>query len=124
MPSRDHMCAQCDAYVAAITAHDLDALMKLFAVDASQEEPIGSKPNVGLEEIRNFFDGSQAFPFTISRIGPVTVSGAVAAFQIRVDFEGAVMPPMSSTDVVTFDEDGLIKSIIAIPDLAADPDQA
>jgi hypothetical protein len=34
------------------------------------------------------------------------------------------MPPMTSTDIVTVNQDGLIKSIVAIPDLAAYPDQS
>jgi steroid delta-isomerase len=122
MPSREQICDQCDAYVAAVAARDAGAIVKVFAPDATQEEPVGAKPNVGHDEIRTFFEASQAVPFTVSRIGPITVSGDVAAFQIRVDFDGEVMPPMSSTDIVTFDDQGLIKSLVAIPDLAAHPD--
>jgi steroid delta-isomerase len=123
MPSREEICAQCDAYVAAVAAHDTEAIVKVFAPDATQEEPIGSVPRVGHDDIRSFFAGSEGLPFTVGRIGPITVSGDVAAFQIRIDFEGQAMPPMTSTDVVTFDQDGLIKSIVAIPDVAAHPDQ-
>jgi steroid Delta-isomerase len=122
MTSREEMCAQCDAYVAAVAARDIEAILKVFAPDATQEEPIGTAARIGHDGIRSFFAESAAVPFTVSRLGPITVSGRVAAFQIRVDFEGQVMAPMTSTDVVTFDEVGLIKSIVAIPDLAAHPD--
>lgn len=124
MTSREEICAQCDAYVAAVAAHDTEAIVKVFAPDATQEEPVGSAPRIGHDGIRSFFTESEGFPFTVSRLGPITVSGQVAAFQIRVDFEGQAMPPMSSTDVVTFNEDGLIQSIVAIPDLAAHPDHS
>lgn len=123
MPSRQLICAQCDAYVEAVSARDTDAILRLFAADATQEEPIGTAPRKGHDRIREFFAGSAAFPFTVSRIGPITVSGTSAAFQIRVDFEDPAIPPMTSTDVVTFGEDGLIRSIVALPDGAAHPDE-
>lgn len=107
----------------AVSARDTDAVLRLFATDATQEEPIGSTPRKGHDQIREFFAGSAAFPFTVRRIGPITVSGASAAFQIRVDFEDPAIPPMTSTDVVTFGEDGLIRSIVALPDGAAHPDE-
>jgi steroid delta-isomerase len=122
MTSRDEICAQCDAYVAAVSTHDIEAILKVFSTDATQEEPIGTAPRVGHEGIRSFFAESGSLPFTVSRIGPITVSGQVAAFQIRIDFDGQAMPPMASTDIVVFNEEGLIKSIAAIPDLAAHPD--
>jgi steroid delta-isomerase len=123
MPTREEICARCDAYVAGVAAHDTDAIVALFAADATQEEPVGSVPQVGHEQIRAFFAASEEVSFTVRRIGPVTVSGRVAAFQIRVDFEGGAIAPFTSTDVVTFGDDGLISSIVAIPDLDAHPDR-
>jgi steroid delta-isomerase len=122
MTSREEICAQCDAYVAAVAAHDTEGILKVFAPDATQEEPVGATPRVGHDAIRSFFAESEGFPFTVSRLGPITVCGQVAAFQIRVDFEGQAMAPMSSTDVVTFNDEGLIESFVAIPDMAAHPD--
>lgn len=122
MATREQICAVCDEYVAAVAAHDTDRTVRLFAPDASQEEPVGNTPNVGHENIRKFFAQSEGFPFQVRRLGPITVSGNVAAFQIRVDFPGGDPRPMTSTDVVTFDDDGRIRSLVAIPDAAADPD--
>jgi len=122
MTTRDQICAVCDAYVAAVSAHDVDAIMAVFAPGAAQEEPVGSAPNVGHEAIRAFFAATEDFPFTVRRIGPITVSGDVAAFQIGVDFPDGAVPSMTSTDVATFDGDGLIKRLVAIPDGQADPD--
>ena len=124
MPTREEICARCDAYVAGVAAHDTEAIVALFAPDASQEEPVGSAPRVGRDEIRAFFAASEGVSFTVRRIGPVTVSGNVAAFQIGIDFEAGAIAPMSSTDIVTFGEDGLISSIVAIPDLDAHPDRS
>ena len=122
MTSREDICVTCTDYVAAVAAHDTDAIMRLFAPDATQEEPVGSTPKVGHAEIRAFFESSESFPFTVRRIGPITVSGNVAAFQIRVDFPWADAAAMTSTDVVSFDGDARIRSIVAIPDPDADPD--
>lgn len=123
MTTREQICARCDEYVAAVTAHDTDRLVRLFAPDASQTEPVGTPPNVGHDAIRKFFAQSEGFPFEVRRIGPITVSGDTAAFQIRVDFPGGTPDPMSSTDVVTFDDEGRIASLVAIPDGEAHPDK-
>jgi steroid delta-isomerase len=122
MISREDICATCTDYVAAVAAHDTDAVMRLFTSGATQEEPVGSTPRVGHAEIRAFFKSSESFPFTVRRIGPITVSGNVAAFQIRVDFPSGDAASMTSTDIVSFDDDGRIRSIVAIPDPDADPD--
>jgi steroid delta-isomerase len=124
MPSREEICARCDAYVAGVAAHNTEAIVALFAPDATQEEPVGSPPRVGRDEIRAFFAASEGVSFTVRRIGPITVSGSAAAFQIRIDFEGGTIAPMSSTDIVTFGDNGLISSIVAIPDLEAHPDHS
>jgi steroid Delta-isomerase len=122
MVTRQQIVETCDRYVAAISRHDPDLIMELFADDPRQEEPVGSAPNVGRAAVREFFDNHRG-GFTIRRIGPVTVVGHRAVMQIRVDVEreGARMS-LTSSDVMTFAEDGRIVSIIAYPDLEADPD--
>jgi steroid delta-isomerase len=122
MVTRQQIVETCDRYVAAISRHDPDLIMELFADDPHQEEPVGSAPNVGRAAVREFFDNHRG-GFTIRRIGPVTVVGHQAVMQIRVDVEreGARMS-LTSSDVMTFAEDGRIVSIIAYPDLEADPD--
>jgi hypothetical protein len=78
---------------------------------------------VGPDQIRALFASSEHFPFTVRRIGPITVNGQHAAFQIRVDLPLPDTPPMTSTDLLTFDDTGRIRSIVAIPDRDAHPDE-
>jgi steroid Delta-isomerase len=122
MVTRRRIVETCDRYVAAVSRHDPDLIMELFADDPHQEEPVGSVPNVGRAAVREFFDNHRG-GFTIRRIGPVTVVGHHAVMQIRVDVdrEGGRVS-LTSSDVMTFAEDGRIASIIAYPDREADPD--
>ncbi|OLT33922.1 hypothetical protein BJF79_34105 [Actinomadura sp. CNU-125] len=124
MISRDDICRICDAYIAAMSGDDVEAVMSLFAPDATQEEPIGTPPRVGHEEIRAFFTRSLRVPFTMKRMGPVTVVGRHAAFQARVDVravDSANARSLTATDVLSIDEHGKIAKIMVLPDVEADP---
>ena len=119
--TRDQIVATCDRYLAAMSAGDHDAIMACFAPDAVQEEPAGAAPNVGHDAIRAFFEKSLRTRIRSTRLGPVTVVGNRAVFQLRVDILNLDLPPLTSSDVVEFDEQGRFTSIIAFPDLEAHP---
>lgn len=121
--SRQTVIEVCDAYVAAMSVGDPSATVKLFAPEASHEEPIGTPVRRGHEQIFAFLDQHKDLGFTLSRLGPVTVVGNRAAFQVRVDMPvpGGTRS-LAATDLVTVDEDGLISSIVVLPDAEADPD--
>lgn len=125
MPTRDDICQLTEAYLAALNARDPQAVVALFAPDASQQEPVGTTPRVGREEILAFFEGHKDAPLTVTRFGPVTVVGNRAAFQVHVAMDtpdGGFT--MTTTDVITVNEDGLISEILAFPDRQADPADA
>lgn len=122
MPTRAEICQRCDDYLAAVSAHDPDAIVALFAADAEQVDPVGTPPNVGHEQIRDFFTRTTAVGFTLTRTGPITVVGHHAAFQFRADFDDPGLAAITSTDVLTFDDQGRITSLVAYPDGEADPD--
>lgn len=120
---RDKVVRVCDAYIAAMSESNPDRVMALFAPDATQEEPIGTGVRTGHAEIRAFFEKHMHLGFVLRRLGPVTVVGNHGAFQVRVD----VPTPdgnrsLTATDLVTVNEDGLITSIVVLPDAEADPD--
>jgi steroid delta-isomerase len=120
--TRQQIVDTCDRYVAAVSVHDPDLIMDVFADDPHQEEPVGSEPNVGRDAVRRFFE-SHSGGFTIRRMGPITVVGHHAVMQIRVDLErDGGLKSLTSSDVMTFADDGRITSIRAYPDLDADPD--
>lgn len=123
MATRDEIVRVCDEYCAAVTARDVERILRLFAPDARQYEPIGTEPNVGHEAIGAFFTRNPHVSLTVTRLGPVTVAGNHAAMQIRVAADrGEGVQLMTSTDMVELDTAGLITSITAIPDRAAAPD--
>lgn len=125
MPTRDQITTLCDNYLAAVSKRDPDAVMALFAEGAAQEEPVGSAPNVGKGEIRKFFEERKEVPITVTRFGPVNVVRNRAAFQALVVVEApGQRRELTSTDVITVDEDGLISEIIAFPDPLGDPQDA
>ncbi len=127
MASRDQLVAVCDRYVELVSAGDTDGILALYADDCWIEDPIGSERKVGKEALREFYDGIGKLDVTpvMARIGPVCVCGGEAAFQFRIDIDlGEAQIAMTSTDVMTFDDDGRITSMRAFADAEAHPDQA
>jgi len=74
------------AYVAALNAGDLEAIVALYADDASVEDPVGSTPLVGTEAIRAFYARSTAMPLQVTLDGEVRVAGNECAFPFSVSF--------------------------------------
>ena len=123
MTDRSALCAVCDHYIAAVAAGDVDGVMSLYADSPRIEDPVGSEPRIGSEAVRAFYAQNAAHTFSARRIGPVTVVGDRAAFQFRIDVPlGDTTLRMTSTDVMTFDTEGRILTMVAYPDGDADPD--
>lgn len=74
-------------YIAALNASDLDAVVALYAPDASVEDPVGSAPHVGLEAIRAFYAGSVALGLKVQLQGDVraVANEVVFAFSVQLD---------------------------------------
>ena len=127
MLSREAMVKACDAYLAAVKASDAAAMMPLFSADATIEDPIGAPLRRGHDEVCAFYSQPRDIR-SIRRVGPVTVSGNSAAFQFVIRLTTAnELPGVSAgtavtlliTDVLTFDENGLIAAMVGVPDGAA-----
>lgn len=86
MPDPAAMTAAVHAYVAALNAGDLDAIVALYADDASVEDPVGSTPLVGTEAIRAFYARSTAIALQVTLDGEVRVAGNECAFPFSVSF--------------------------------------
>ena len=90
-----------------------------------QEEPVGSTPNIGRRPCRTFFEAHRDAPLTMTRFGPVNVVGNRAVFQAHVAMDtGEGGFTMTTTDVITVDDDCLITEILAFPDRQGDPSDA
>jgi steroid delta-isomerase len=125
MAERSHLVAVCDRYVQYVSDGDTDSILELYADDCWIEDPIGSEKKVGKDALREFYDTIKALDVSpvMTRIGPVCVCADEAAFQFRIDIDlGEAKIAMTSTDTMTFDDDGRITSMRAFADGDANPD--
>lgn len=102
------------AYIAALNAADLDAIVALYAPDGTVEDPVGSEPKVGHAAIRAFYAGSVAMGLEVALEGEVRVVGrtCVFPFSVGLTYEGrrTVIRPI---DVFDFDAGGRIQHMRA-----------
>jgi steroid delta-isomerase len=114
-----------DRYVRAMAAHDVAAVMVLFADDAVHEEPAGTPPRIGLEQIREFMTDNATVDFDLRAAGPVAVVGHRAGVTLEV----ALRVPngelrFAAVDTFELDASGRIARFTAYPDLEAQFDPA
>lgn len=98
------------AYMEALGSKSADRVAALFAEGATVEDPVGSEPKRGVEEIRAFFGAIEKIDQTAELL-TVRVAGNSAAFHFRVTTKAGdktyVVEPI---DVMTFDDDARITS--------------
>ncbi len=56
MPKREDLLAAVERSPQAFTVHDRDGWVGVFTTDARVEDPVGSQPHVGYEQIYRFYD--------------------------------------------------------------------
>jgi steroid delta-isomerase len=97
------------AYMDALNAGDLEAIVALYADDATVEDPVGSAPVAGREAIRAFYARSLATPLQVRLEGPVRVAGreCAFAFAVTLTYDGRHMT-IRPIDTFRFDEQGHI----------------
>lgn len=114
MPTPAHMQAAVEAYIRALNAGDLDGIVALYAEDAVVEDPVGSPPKRGLEDIRAFYAASLRLPLQVALEGPVrcVANEAAFAFSVRFAYQGrdTTIRPI---DVFRFDANGRIAQMRA-----------
>lgn len=86
-PTAQAMEAAVHAYVRALNEGDLDAIVALYAEGATVEDPVGSTPKRGLDEIRAFYAVSTQLGLEVELEGQVRAVGNEAAFAFSVTFE-------------------------------------
>lgn len=90
MNSLEHMQHIVRRYIAALNAADLEAIVALYADDATVEDPVGSPPHQGIEAIRAFYAKSCQLPLVVALQGDIRVAAneAAFAFTVRFDYQG------------------------------------
>lgn len=126
-PSPDAVRQAVEAYVKRFSAADREGWLDLFAVDGTLEDPVGSPPRTGRDEIGEFWDQTHGMVDSIELVPdrPVTVCGdeAVLVFHaasvvggqgmrvdivdvFRVDGEGRIASQRAFWDPATIQPDG------------------
>ncbi len=102
-----------DRYPGLMTKGDVDAIVALYADDATIEDPIGSEIRSGRAAIREFYEAS-AGTVTIRLTGLVRVAGCEAATPMVVLMgpEGQ-QQALEVISVMKFNDAGLIQSMRA-----------
>ncbi len=102
------------AYVRALNGADLDAIMALYAEDATVEDPVGSPPKVGHAAIRAFYAASTAMRLDVALEGEIRVTERACAFAFSVSLahEGRTTT-IRPIDVFEFDADDRIQRMRA-----------
>lgn len=103
-----------EAYIAGFNNKDLDAIVALFAPDASVEDPVGTPPRRGREALREFFGQALASGARLDRDGAVRLAANCAAFPFHVTLDLNGQPTrIDVIDVFRFDEEGRIAQMQA-----------
>ncbi len=102
------------AYLAAINAGDMEAVMRLYADDAAVEDPAGTPPKRGdaiLEFYRNAFAGGADVVLTDT----IRVSERTAAFPFRAVIKKIDGPTLTVEviDIFEFNEAGKVEKMTA-----------
>lgn len=100
------------SYVDLMTAGDYEAIVALYAVDATVEDPIGSPPHCGHAAIREMYRNA-AGKVQLQLDGRVRVVNHTAAAPMigrPTGMEGLVV---EIVDIMTFNDEGLITSMRA-----------
>ena len=96
-------------YVRALNARDLEAIVALYADEATVEDPVGTEPLRGREAIRAFYARSVALPLEVRLEGQVRVAGRECAFpfSVSVVYQGR-RSTFHPIDTFRFDAEGRI----------------
>ena len=111
MPSQETMTAAMQAYIDAFNSGSAEAVVALYAEDATVEDPVGSPLKRGKTEIRAFYTHSIATGAKLALDAPIRGSHANAA---AMAFSAHIGPvTVRVIDIMTFDEAGKFTSMKA-----------
>lgn len=98
-----------DTYLKALVDGDLDAIVGIYAVQATVEDPVGSTPIQGLEAIRKFYYAAVGSIQFAGLLGPIREAANEVAFpfEIGIEMQGHAMK-IEIIDTFKFDAEGKV----------------
>ncbi|MEL6875785.1 MAG: nuclear transport factor 2 family protein [Pseudomonadota bacterium] len=114
MPTAEEMTETVNAYLAAINAGDMAAVMELYSDDAAVEDPAGTEPKRG-PEILEFYSNAFSGGAKVELTGPVRLSAEAAAFPFRAEItqtDKSVLV-VEVIDIFEFNEAGKVHKMTA-----------
>ena len=115
MVSEEQMRAAMQAYIDGFEQEDLEALVNLYADDATVEDPVGSELKKGRDEIEAFYRTALQTGAKLKLSAPIRAShgnAAAMAFEVSLNYEGQDLV-IHVIDVMTFNEAGKFTSMKA-----------
>ena len=115
----DEIRATVDQYVERFNAGDFDGVAALFTDDATQEDPVGTPPNVGREAIRQFFANLEGVgkPQLNVLHDPIVIGNeAMLTFSVLTEIGDQKITMPFVVDHMTLADDGRIANIRAFFD--------
>lgn len=115
MLSEDRMRAAMQAYIDGFNNDDVEAVIALYAQDATVEDPVGSEPLRGIEAIADFYRMAFKTGAKLSLSAPIRTShgdAAAMAFEVHLQLEQGPSV-IQVIDVMTFNAEGKFVSMRA-----------
>jgi len=110
----EHMTQVVDRYLEAINSGNMNAVMDLYAGDATVEDPAGTVPKQG-DEILEFYTNAFSGGAKVELTGSIRISAKAAAFPFRAAIgqaDGSVLS-VEVIDIFEFDEAGKVRAMTA-----------
>lgn len=115
MISEQKMKQAMQAYIDAFNRDDAEAVIALYAEDATVEDPVGKEPMAGKAKISDFYRMAMKTGAKLSLAAPIRAShgnSAAMAFDVKLNMpQGPAL--IRVIDVMTFDDRGKFKSMRA-----------
>ena len=115
MVKEEQMRAAMQEYIDAFNREDVDGIVALYAQDATVEDPVGTEPKRGIDEITEFYQMAMKTGARLSLQAPIRTShgnAAAMAFDVELSMEqGPAI--IRAIDVMHFNEDGQFVSMQA-----------
>ena len=114
MPTAEKMTETVNAYLAAINAGDMPAVMELYSADAAVEDPAGTEPKRG-PDILDFYTNAFSGGAKVALTGAIRLSARAAAFPFRAEITQADKSVLivEVIDIFEFDEAGKVRKMTA-----------